>query len=224
MLGVGFLAVHAHAQDASTLDTQTDKVSYAIGVAMANNLKRQGIEISQDNLIKGLKDGMSGTHLLMSPGEISTLLAGAQAEIRQRELQALDRISAENKQKGDAFRAENRTKDGVITLADGLQYKVLKAGDGKKPEEDDTVKCQYRGTLVDGTVFDSSYKLGKPVDFKVSQVIPGWQEALRLMPVGSEWQLVIPPELAYGRRSTGEIGPESTLVFDVELLSIVAKP
>jgi FKBP-type peptidyl-prolyl cis-trans isomerase len=224
VVGLGFLAIQAHAQDASSLDTHTDKVSYAIGVAMAKNLKRQGIEINQGNLIKGLKDGMSGTTLLMSPNEISTLLTGAQAEIRQRELQALDRVSAENKEKGDAFREENKSKEGVFTLADGLQYKVLRAGDGNKPEEGDTVKCQYRGTLTDGTVFDSSYKLGKPVELKVSEVIPGWQEALKLMPVGSEWQLVIPPELAYGRRSAGRIGPDSTLIFDVELVSIVAKP
>jgi FKBP-type peptidyl-prolyl cis-trans isomerase FklB len=143
--------------------------------------------------------------------------------MRQKQEQAMKIASEDNKKKGDAFQAENKGKEGVTTLADGLQYKILKAGDGKRPTEADTVECQYRGTLIDGTEFDSSYRTGKPVTFKVSQVISGWQEALKLMPVGSKWQLVIPPQLAYGDRGAGVIGPNSTLVFQVELVSIKDK-
>lgn len=223
-LGIVLFTVRASAQTATTFHTPTEKESYAIGVAMARNLKLQGIKVDQANLIKGFKDELAGNKLLMSKEDLAAALTGAKAEIRQRHIEAIKRIAEANKQKGDDFRAKNRAKEGVITLADGLQYKILKAGNGKRPNETDTVVCQYRGTLVNGTEFDSSYKHGKPVNFEVSKVIPGWQEALELMPVGSKWQIVIPPQLAYGNHSAGIIGPNSTLVFDLELDSIVAKP
>lgn len=222
VLAIGILAVEARAQNATTSNTQTDKLSYTIGVTMAKSLKSQGIQIDQNSLIRGLKDELAGNKLLMSEEDLTATLSGARAEIRQRRLEAFSRIAEADKKIGDNFRAKNKLKHGVVTLADGLQYKILKAGNGKKPTEADTVECQYRGTLVDGTEFDSSYRLGKPVDFKVSKLIPGWQEALKLMPVGSKWQIVVPPQLAYGNRSAGRIGPNSTLIFDLELDSIVA--
>ncbi len=223
LLGVGLLVVQANAQETTTLNTQKDKMSYGIGVAMARSLKLQGVEVDQEGLIKGLKDELAGAKLLMSEDDLRTVMTSLRTEMRQKQEQAIKTASEENKKKGDAFLAENKAKEGVTTLTDGLQYRILKAGNGKKPIADDTVECQYRGTLVDGTEFDSSYSLGKPVSFKVSQVIAGWQEALKLMPVGSKWQLVIPPQLAYGERGAGTIGPNSTLIFEVELVSIKDK-
>jgi FKBP-type peptidyl-prolyl cis-trans isomerase FklB len=128
--------------------------------------------------------------------------------------------AADNKKEGDAFLAENMKKEGVMALPSGLQYKILKAGSGKMPTDADTVECNYRGTFINGTEFDSSYRTGKPATLKVKGVIPGWQEALKLMPVGSKWQLFIPPQLAYGERGSGPIGPNATLIFDLELLAI----
>ena len=139
----------------------------------------------------------------------------------QKQVQATKRAEEENKKKGDAFFAENKTKQDVVTLASGLQYKILKAGDGKTPAENDTVVCHYRGTLIDGAEFDSSYKRNQPATFPVKGVIKGWIEALQLMSVGSKWQLFIPPELAYGAHGAGrDIGPNATLIFEVELLAI----
>jgi FKBP-type peptidyl-prolyl cis-trans isomerase len=220
VLGVGLLAAQASAQDVAALKTQKDKVSYGIGVDMARNLKRQGMEVEQDGLVKGLRDELSGAKLLISEDDLHTVMVALQTEVRQKQEQAMKIASEDNKKKGDAFQAENRAKEGVISLASGLQYKILKVGDGKRPTEADTVQCRYRGTFIDGTEFDSSYRAGKPVTFKVSQVISGWQEALKLMPVGSKWQLIIPPQLAYGERGAGTIGPNSTLIFEVELDSI----
>jgi len=224
VLGVGLLAAQAIAQDATTFKTQKDKVSYGIGVAMARNLKRQGMDVDQEGVIKGLRDELSGAKVLLSDDDLRAVLSGLQNEMRQKQDAATKLAGEENKKKGEAFLAGNKAKEGVITLASGLQYKVLKAGEGKKPAPNDTVECQYRGTLVDGTEFDSSYRAGKPVSFKVSQVISGWQQALQLMPAGSKWQLVIPPQLAYGERGAGAaIGPNSTLIFEVELVSIQGK-
>ncbi len=223
ILGVGLLAAQASAQEAPALKTQKDKVSYGLGVALARNLKRQGVEFDVDGLVKGFKDELAGTKLLMSEDDLRALMVSLQNEMKQKQEQAVKVAADDNKKKGDAFQAGNKAKEGVVTLADGLQYKILKTGDGKKPTETDTVECQYRGTFIDGTEFDSSYPTGKPVSFKVSQVISGWQEALKLMQVGSKWQLVIPPQLAYGDRGAGPIAPNSTLIFEVELVSIKDK-
>jgi FKBP-type peptidyl-prolyl cis-trans isomerase FklB len=188
---------------------------------MARNFKRQGIDVDMDVLIKGLKDGLSGEKLLMPEEDLRVLLTAVQSELTRRQAQAM-RITAEgNRKKGEAFLAENKTKEGVVTLPSGLQYKILKAGDGKKPTEADTVVCHYRNTLIDETELDSSYRAGTPTTFKVTGVIPGWREALQLMPVGSKWQIFIPPHLAYGEQGAGgRIGPNQTLVFEVELIAI----
>jgi len=210
----------ALAQDAA-LKSNKDKLSYGIGADLGRNLKRLEIEVDPELVRKGLLDALSGAKPMMSDEEVRGVLTGLQAQIQRKAAQAQSVAGEENKKAGEAFLAQNKTKPGVVTLPSGLQYKILKAGEGKKPAESDTVECNYRGTLINGTEFDSSYKRGQPATFAVTQVIPGWREALQLMTVGSKWQLVVPPELAYGERGAGrEIGPNATLVFEVELLGI----
>ena len=221
VLGILLLVAQVSAGEPPVLKTQKDKVSYGIGVDVARNFTRLGIEFDLDILIKGLRDGLSGEKLLMTETDLRTTMNAYQNELKGRMLQAMKVAAEDNKKKGDAFLAENKKKEGVVALPSGLQYKILKAGDGKKPTDTDTVECHYRGTLIDGTEFDSSYRIGKPAIFKVTGVIPGWTEALKLMPAGSKWQLFIPPQLAYGERGASrEIGPNATLIFEVELLAI----
>ena len=224
VLIVGFLAAPLSAQEMAVLKTPKDKVSYGLGVGVARNFKRQGIEVDVDLLVKGLRDTLSGEKLLLSEDDLRATLQGFAEEMRQKQAQAAKLAAEENKKAGEAFLAANQKKEGVVTLASGLQYKILKAGDGKQPTEADTVECQFRGTRLDGTEFDSSQRVGKPVSFELKGAISGWREALKLMPVGSKWQIVVPPQLAYGERSEGGIGPNSTLIFEVELLAIRAQP
>lgn len=221
ILGVWLLTAQLSAGEAPALKTQKDKVSYGIGVDAARNLKRQGIEVDIDILVKGLRDELSGEKLLMTEDEFRATMSAFQAELRRKQAKN-KRIAAEdNKKAGEVFLAKNKKRDGVVTLPSGLQYKILKAGKGGIPTEADTVELHYRGSLIDGTEIDSSYRTGQPATFKVSEVIAGWREALKLMPVGSKWQLFIPPELAYGARGSGrEIGPNATLIFEVELISV----
>lgn len=204
--------------------TPMDKISYSYGVEIARGLKRQGVELSPDAMAQGIKDALAGGKLLISEEEIRMNVATLQSDVRAKQARAKLTASQDNKQQGEAFLAENKTKEGVVALPSGLQYKILKAGKGPKPIDSDTVQCNYRGTLINGTEFDSSTHSnneGEPAMFKVSEVIPGWREALKLMPVGSKWQLFIPPSLAYGQRGTGrEIGPYATLIFEVELVAI----
>jgi len=219
--GVTLLAAFAPAQETTTLKTEKDKISYGIGVSVARNFKQQGLDVNLDVVFKGIRDDFAGGKLLMTEDELRTTLTTFQEELRR--TQAHDRkIAADDNQKtGDTFRAENKKKEGVVALTDGLQYKILKAGTGKKPTENDTVEVRYTGTLINGTVFDKTDPGGPPATFGLKQIIAGWKEALQLMPVGSKWQLVIPPELAYGAQGMGrDIGPNSTLVFEVELLGI----
>ncbi len=201
-----------------TLTTPKDKASYAIGMnvgkKMGKDLKEHSVDIDQAVLLRGMKDGLAGDKTLLTDEEATAAIVELQKEVAQAEADA-------NKKKGAAFLAQNKTKDGVVTLPSGLQYKILQQGTGPKPTPKDIVVCNYRGTLVDGKEFDSSAKHGKPATFPVGQVIKGWTEALQLMPVGSKWQLFVPPDLAYGERSMGpDITPFSTLIFEVELVSI----
>jgi len=221
VMTVLLLAAPAAAADSAAMGTQKKKVSYGIGVDLARNFTRMGVEFDVDTLAEGMKDALSGRKLLMTDEELRTTLTAYQTELKEKQMQAMNTMAAENKKTGDAFLAENKTKEGVVVLPSGLQYKVLKAGDGRKPTATDSVECHYRGTLINGTEFDSSYKTGQPATFKVSGLIPGWTEALKLMPAGSKWQLFVPPELAYGARGAGrDIGPNTTLIFDLELIAV----
>lgn len=207
-----------------TLKTDKDKLSYAIGMNIGESMKKDSLDIDANILTRAIKDAMSGKPL-MTDDEARALVNKLRDEMIKKK-QSEDQMAGEtNKQAGEKFLAENKTKEGVVTLPSGLQYKIIKQGDGPKPTAADTVVTNYSGTLIDGKEFDSSYKRGQPVTFPVGQVIKGWTEALQLMPVGSKWQLFIPSSLAYGEHAPpgSNIGPNSTLVFDVELLSIQDK-
>jgi len=208
-----------------TLKTQSQKSSYAIGMNIGKNLKRDSVEVDPAVLLRGLKDALAGNKLLLTDEEAKAALTALQAEVRRKEEAKTKAAAVENKKTGEAFLAANKTKEGVVTLPSGLQYKIIKEGTGPKPTAEDTVLCHYRGALVDNTEFDSSYKRGEPLKIPVGGVIKGWTEAIQLMPVGSKWQLYIPSDLAYGERGApgSPIGPNSTLVFDVELIGIEPK-
>jgi FKBP-type peptidyl-prolyl cis-trans isomerase FklB len=219
--GLVLLATQASAGEGPPLQSDKDKLSYSIGANLGRNLARDKVEIDTELLKRGLNDGLSGKELLIPDREIAKIISAFQADQRRKQQQALRASGEENKRKGQVFLAENKTKEGVVTLPSGLQYKAFKTGDGKQPTDNDTVEVEYRGTLLDGTEFDSSYRTGKPAVFKVNGVIAGWREALKLMPVGSRWQLFVPPHLAYaGRGARPHIGPDATLLFEVELLAI----
>ena len=201
--------------------TPSEKESYGIGVGVARNFQRQGIQVDQAMVIQGMTDVLSGRKLVLSDEELRKTMEAFQANVRQKQAEAAKRAAIDNQKAGDAFLAANKKKAGVVTLPSGLQYEILKAGDGKKPTEADSVECNYRGALLNGTEFDSTYKSGHPVTLEMTRLIPGWREALKLMPVGSKWRLVVPPDLAYGSRGSGaEIGPNATLVFELELLAV----
>jgi FKBP-type peptidyl-prolyl cis-trans isomerase len=218
---LGLLAGSAFAQDKLDLKDQKQKASYSIGADIGGNFKRQDLEIDPSALATGIADAFAGK-LKMTEPEMKAALAEfrtnmmAKMEVKQKT------DSEKNGKAGEAFLAANAKKDGVKTLPSGLQYKVIKSGTGKTPKSTDTVKVHYHGTLIDGTVFDSSVERGEPVSFGVTQVIPGWTEALQLMKEGDKWQLVIPAKLAYGEHPApgGKIGPNSVLIFEVELISI----
>jgi FKBP-type peptidyl-prolyl cis-trans isomerase len=207
-----------------TLKTQKDKFSYALGMKMGVNLHKQSVPVDPNILARGLKDGLAGTKTLLTDEEAQAAIMAVQNDLRAKQQEQMKAAGDANKKEGDAFLAENKGKDGVVTLPSGLQYKILTAGTGAKPTTSDSVVCNYRGTLINGTEFDSSYKRGQPATFPVTGVIKGWTEALQLMPVGSKWQLFVPSDLAYGERGPSpDIGPNSTLIFEVELLSIEDK-
>ncbi|ULQ58424.1 FKBP-type peptidyl-prolyl cis-trans isomerase [Flavihumibacter rivuli] len=194
----------------------TDTVSYAIGMSLANFYKEQGItNINASMVTKALNDAMKGNKLLLTEEQMNMSISNYLQQLKREK-------AAANRKAGEDFLAANKVKPGVVTLPSGLQYMVVKEGTGPKPTLTDKVKCHYHGTLIDGTVFDSSIDRGQPIDFPVNGVIKGWVEALQLMPVGSKWKLFIPADLAYGDNQAGaKILPGSTLIFDVELIEIV---
>ena len=214
-------AAAAKKPDTFELKTDKDKASYAIGMNIGQNLRKQGEVIDATVVQRGMKDALAGNKTLMTEDEAKAALMTLQASMRKKQEEQVQQMAETNKKDGDAFLAENKTKAGVVTQPSGLQYKVLAEGTGPKPTAADSVVCNYKGTLLDGTEFDSSAKHGGPATFPVSGVIKGWTEALQLMPVGSKWQLFVPSDLAYGQRGAGGgIAPNSTLIFEVELVSI----
>lgn len=212
------------AVEKADLEDASIKRSYGLGANYGKSLNRGSIEIDVRSFMDGLKDGIAGKSLL-SDTEIQAVIDSINKEIRERRKQKQEELAEKNKKAGEDFLAANREKEGVVALASGLQYKVIREGKGDIPKATDKVKVHYRGTLIDGTVFDSSYDGGAPAEFFVRGVIKGWTEALQRMKTGAKWQLYIPSELAYGDRGTGSsIGPNETLLFEVELLDITTTP
>ncbi len=211
-------AVAAFAQEKPVeLKDNKDKASYSIGLNIGSNLRHQAVDLNNDAIAAGVKDGLSGAKPRLSEDEVRDAMMALQKDMEQKQQVAGDK----NKTDGEKFLAANKSKPGVKTTASGLQYKVEKEGKGNSPKPTDTVTVNYRGTLIDGTEFDSSYKRGEPATFPVGGVIKGWTEALQLMKPGAKYQLFIPSSLAYGERGAGrDIGPNSALIFDVELLDV----
>jgi FKBP-type peptidyl-prolyl cis-trans isomerase FklB len=216
------LTAQAGAEEKMTLKTQKEKLSYTMGVETARGTKKQSVDIDPDLLYRGLKDAMSGSALLMTDEEMGAVMNTFRQEITAKQAAEAKMLVEKNKKEGEAFLAENGKKEGVKTLPSGLQYKVLVEGTGKSPGATDTVTAHYRGTFIDGTEFDSSYKRdNKPATFRVNGVIAGWTEALQLMKEGARWRIFIPSALAYGESGAGGvIGPNATLIFEIELISV----
>lgn len=218
---IGTAAAQDKSPAAVKLDSETQKISYIFGHNIGSRMKGDKIKVDLDSLIAGVKAALAGEASQLSEEETNQTLQKFQEQMQAEQEKAAAAAGGENAKAGADFLAENGKRKGVVTTASGLQYEILKAAEGAKPGKEDSVKVHYHGTLIDGTVFDSSVDRGEPVEFGVTQVIPGWTEALQLMPVGSKWKLFIPSKLAYGERSASEdIGPNSTLIFEVELLGI----
>ena len=211
----------AFAADAPELKTDKEKLSYGIGMDIGGNLKRQSVDVDPDLLAKGLKDSYGGGKTLLTEDEARLAITTFQKALMAKKAETMRILAEKNKADGEKFLAENAKKEGVMSLPSGLQYKEITPGKGKSPKPTDTVTTHYKGTLIDGTEFDSSYKRGEPATFQVSGVIAGWTEALQLMKEGAKWKLFIPPKLAYGERGAGsDIGPNATLIFEVEPISV----
>ena len=219
LLGLAILIGPVQAAEKITLKNQRDKVSYSVGLSYATTWKEREYDFDLNVFLQGLKDGIAGASQLTDQ-EMRAVLNTFQTEHRAKQEAKRSQIGEKNKVEGEKFLAENKTKPGVITLLSGLQYKVITQGTGETPQSNHTVSVNYRGTLIDGTEFDSSFKRGQPASFSVTGVIKGWTEALQKMKVGSKWQVFIPGNLAYGERGYGQkIPPHTTLIFEMELLS-----
>jgi FKBP-type peptidyl-prolyl cis-trans isomerase FklB len=214
VLILSFIFINVHA---AKVETDQEKISYALGVVFGQNVTRQGMELDTPAFLQAIEDVLTNAELKLNSTEMQIIMR----EYQKKEQDKENAQATSNKANGEKYLAENKKKDGVTESASGLQYKVIKAGTGEKPSSTSTVLVHYRGTLIDGTEFDSSYARGEPVELGVSQVIKGWQETLPLMTVGSTWQIAVPSSLAYGERGAGgAIGPNSTLLFDIELIEI----
>jgi FKBP-type peptidyl-prolyl cis-trans isomerase FklB len=226
LAGAVVLAASAAAEDTRTLDSELEKLSYAFGMEAGANLRKYALQVDPDLLLRGLKDALSGDRTLLTEMEMRALIADLRGRLTKPPNDAdtprtTQELAEKNRAAGQAFLAANKVRMGIITLASGVQYEILREGEGARPTIDDTVAAHYRGTLIDGTQFDSSYERKRPATLHIQQTIAGWREALQLMPVGSKWRVFIPSDLAYGARSAGDvIGANSTLIFEVELLSI----
>lgn len=218
--GLVLLTGQLLAAGAPELKSDKDKLSYSIGASIGKNLKSEGVDVDLDVLIEGIKGSMTGEKGLMADKDIRQVMNDYQTQARQRAASKRQQALLDNKKKGDAYLVQYRAQPGVQELPNGVLYKIIKQGAGKKPMESDMVDVNYRGTLVNGTEFDATVP-GRPASLKVSALIPGWRQSLSMMPTGSKWQIVIPAALAYGERGVGnDIGPNEVLVFDLELLGI----
>jgi FKBP-type peptidyl-prolyl cis-trans isomerase len=221
ILIIGLLGCQQNKEKKIALETQKQKVSYSIGLDIGKNFKHSEIDLDMETFTRGIKDAIADSTPLLTEAQIQETMRQFQQEMMNKQSEKANTMGNENKTAGETFLAENAQKEGVVTLPSGLQYKIIKQGTGPKPKLTDEVTTHYRGTLIDGTEFDSSYKRGEPTSFPVNGVIAGWTEALQLMPLGSKWQLFVPSNLAYGTRGRGgPIGPNATLIFDIELLAI----
>lgn len=218
---LGAAIVNSYAATEAALTTDNEKLSYSIGVDLGSNIKKQGIDINVPALALGIQDAMTGKSLKMTDEQMKDSLVKFQKDLMAKRTKQFEEQADKNKAQGMAFLKDNKAKPGVVETKSGLQYKIVKSGTGIKPSKEDTVTVEYTGRLINGTVFDSTEKTGKPATFKLDQVIPGWTEALQLMPAGSTWEIFVPAELAYGERNIGGlIGPNETLIFNVHLLSV----
>lgn len=209
------------ALDSASLNSDVDKLSYSIGADLGRNFNKQGIEINPTVMEQGIQDGLKGSQLLLTDDQMKEVLNKFQRDLMAKRQADFNKMAEQNKAQGEKFLSDNKAKSGIVALPSGLQYKVIQQGKGPKPSKNDTVTVEYTGKLINGQVFDSSEKTGKPATFKVSQVIPGWTEALQLMNSGSTWEVYIPAALAYGPRSVGgPIGPNETLIFQIHLVSV----
>jgi FKBP-type peptidyl-prolyl cis-trans isomerase FklB len=215
------LAMVTSAFGEDELKNKEDKLSYALGLNIGNSFKQQSIEIKPDIFLKGIKDAFAGGKQLLSDDEVRETMVALNKELSEKKAETMKKLAEKNKEDAVTFFAENKKKEGVKTLASGLQFKIITEGKGKNPKAPDTVTVNYRGTLIDGKEFDSSYRRGEPATFPVNGVISGWTEALQLMKTGAKWQLFIPSNLAYGEKGAGNlIGPNAALIFEVELISV----
>jgi FKBP-type peptidyl-prolyl cis-trans isomerase FklB len=211
----------AQASEKMPLNTDTDKISYSIGIDIGQSLTEQNIQINLKALTLGIEDAMQNKPLQLSKEELEAALLKLQAQMLEKKNEAMSQVAQSNIEQAREFLADNKTKSGIHTLDNGLQYRIIKSGEGPQPTRDDSVTTHYRGKLLDGSEFDSSYARGEPVQFPVTGVIPGWQEALVRMQPGAKWELFVPAELAYGERGVGNlIGPNAMLIFEIELLNI----
>ncbi len=221
-LSIVFLAGAVSAEENVALKDQKDKINYSIGMDIGNTLKILSVDVNFDILVQGIRDVLSGNKTLLTAQESRDIIIAFQKEMAAKQMERMKELGEKNKKEGETFLAENKIKEGVITQPSGLQYKVIKEGTGEMPKLTDRVTVHSIGTLIDGTEFDNSYHRGQPATFKVNSVFSGWSEALQMMKAGSKWRLFVPPHLAFGERGSGrEIGPNATLIFDMELLSIV---
>lgn len=220
-VGVLAGAQEEEAETPAKPETVEEQVSYSLGINLGRNLLQQGAKLNLEFLVTGLKDGLSGAEALMSEEDMRVTMRAFQQGLAATQQERLSALGAKNKEQGEAFLAANKEREGVVTLPSGLQYEVIDTGSGPSPQAVDQVTVNYRGTLIDGTQFDSSYDRGQPATFPVAGIILGWSEALQLMNAGSKWKLYVPPDLAYGQRGAGAIiGPNATLIFEIQLLSI----
>ena len=221
VIGLTMTSFVVQAGDKSELRDENELINYSLGYQIGGDLKRQQVEVDREALLRGIEDAVSGTEAVMSQDAMRTTLIELKRKVVAQQREERATAARKNLEAGEAFLAANAKKSGVVSLPSGLQYRVIEEGAGKQPRTVDSVTVHYRGTLIDGAEFDSSYSRNKPATFRVDRVVDGWREALPIMKEGAKWELLLPANLAYGPKGAGKIPPNSALIFEVELISIV---